>query len=137
LCTQKVKRNLLPLFINCCWHRILERWIVFIVYTETKKKSIRFIYIYLCTQKVKRNLPGLFINCCWHRILERWIVFYSLLLTQNGEMDSILFIVKRKRNLPGLFIYLCTQKLKRNLLPLFINCCWHRILERWIVFYSL
>jgi len=32
------------------------------VYTESKKKSIAFIYILLLTQKVKRNLSGLFIE---------------------------------------------------------------------------
>ena len=43
------------------------------MYTESKKKSIAFIYI--------------------------------LLLTQNGEMDSILFIVKKKKESTR-FIYL-------------------------------
>jgi len=52
--------------------------------------------------------------------MERWIVF--------------IHCKKEKEIYQVYYIYLCTQKLKRNLLPLFINCCWHRILERWIVF---
>jgi hypothetical protein len=111
LCTQKVKRNLLPLFINCCWHRILERWIVFIVYTESKKKSIRFIYLYLCTQKEYFSYRVVLFNCCWHKKKKESIAFiYSLLLTQNGEMDSILFIVKKKNKSIGLFIYICVRR---------------------------
>jgi hypothetical protein len=75
------------------------------MYTESKKKSIAFIYILLLTQKEYFSYRvGLYI--CVHRKKKKSIAFiYILLLTQNGEMDSILFIVKKKKESTR-FIYL-------------------------------